>query len=97
MRYIKKYEKFKDAKVDDYLLLTKTATERYGMYPYCRVKFVEVILFGGMKIYEYNVDIINVGNKRGDFWITESDVKRKMTQEEIEKFNIMLTANKFNI
>lgn len=104
MKYIKKFEAITNYEVSDYILLdidkikdnNKNASSYYE--PIDNMAIITAVhnYQDAPLWYVYDIEFYN--GKDLDFnSITDEEIKRKLTTEEIEKFNLKVKTNKYNL
>lgn len=88
MKYTKTYEKFFELKynIGDYIKFKKNQFH----YPYAKIINTNTLTS------TYNVEMFFSGKYKID-WINEDQIERKLKPKEIERFDLRLITNKYNI
>lgn len=109
MKYIKAYEDItEDSKynVGDYILLHNKVSgldeDKYMIYKnYGYIKYVVIGQMDRIETYMYDVDYIDLLSFElkniGQMYIVETDIKRKLTKDEILEFDLTVNQNKYNL
>jgi len=106
MKYLKKFEtvqsdiKSFNYNIGDFVLLDlesiKQTNKIVSVLP--TDEFVKIIKFSPKTSpFIYIIDFPTSGNGDGEFYITENNIKRKATQDDIEKYEIKKDINKYNL
>ena len=98
MKYIKKFENIKEYKIGDIVVFYYT---KYGV----KKEYISEIFaiddspfMDKENRYEYKVKLgVNTFNEDTTAWIIDSNIIRKATKEETEKFELDRDTKKYNI
>jgi hypothetical protein len=109
MKYIKTYEGITEGSkynVGDYILLHNKVSgldeDKYMIYKnYGYIKYVVIGQMDRIETYMYDVDYIDMLSFKlkniEQMYIVETDIKRKMTENEILEFDLTVNQNKYNL
>lgn len=100
MKYIKKFERLKisDINIDDYVLIKKRSYNGVNLIPYAKIIKIGNVKTHSMKYKTwFKIGVFDENYKYIIISCHIEDIIRKMTQDEIEFFNIELNANKYNL
>jgi len=100
MKYLKQYEsQNKKYKIGDYVLLDDVPEYGWTIYMYAKILNITIENENRKSIVYY--DLSAISKKTGDLIIIKEIenyvILRKLTSEEIEKFEILLDQNKYNL
>ena len=100
MKYLKQYEsQNKKYKIGDYVLLDDVPEYGWTIYMYAEILNITIENENRKSIVYY--DLSAISKKTGDLIIIKEIenyvILRKLTSEEIEKFEILLDQNKYNL
>ena len=100
MKYLKQYEsQNKKYKIGDYVLLDDVPEYGWTIYMYAKILNITIENENRKSIVYY--DLSAISKKTGDLIIIKEIenyvIIRKLTSEEMEKFEILLDQNKFNL
>ena len=95
----KTYEKYSNSlyQIGDYILLKDDDVHhRWKVELECYI--YEMFYNDGERSYNYHAEGEIAGeNKKTVFWLSTSDIDRKMTQEEVKQYKIKKHADKYNL
>jgi len=104
MKYLKKYEDSEHKynipakyNVGDYVYLKKLESFDNPILPvpYAKILFIETYKY---YIPDYKVEVLNKNNEIFDIYpVDELDIKRYMSDEEIEEFKGLKISTKYNL
>lgn len=106
MKHLKIYEKYKlkaKYKIGDYVSL-KITDDAWNVYTIVKILNINSNPFGWPledQEMDYYIETFYthpvMKGQNTQFWVDESDIDRKATPEEIEQYELRITANKYNL
>ena len=100
MKHIKTYEtNLVDLTEGDYIIIkdnerVQQLRDKWTIFPYLCAQ-VEQIISLSKVLYVETLDVKT--NKIAIFWINETDIDRKATKDEIDKYELLKDSKKYNL